>query len=126
MVAKQSSLYETEPWGITEQPEFVNMAVEIETGLAPMELLELLRKIERDMGRQETLRWGPRIIDLDMLLYNNIILNTNALIIPHPLLHEREFVLKPLFEIAEDVMHPVLKKRIGDLLKGKKRNCSGV
>jgi len=116
-VTKQSPVHETEPWGLTEQPAFFNMAVEIETGLAPTELLGLLKKIEKDMGREETVRWGPRIIDLDILLYDDIVLNTEALIIPHPLMHEREFVLAPLAELAEGLIHPVLKKKIGDLLK---------
>ncbi|PKL52279.1 MAG: 2-amino-4-hydroxy-6-hydroxymethyldihydropteridine diphosphokinase [Nitrospira bacterium HGW-Nitrospira-1] len=116
LVTKQSSMYETEPWGVAEQPAFVNMAVEIDTELAPMMLLCLLKKIEKAMGRQEALRWGPRIADLDILLYNDITLNTDALTIPHPLIHEREFVLKPLSEIAKDFVHPVLKKRIGDLM----------
>jgi 2-amino-4-hydroxy-6-hydroxymethyldihydropteridine diphosphokinase len=117
LVTKQSSLYETEPWGLTEQPEFVNMAVEIETELAPEALLALLKNIEKDMGRRNTVRWGPRIMDLDILLYDDIIMNTDALTIPHPLMHEREFVLRPLSEIAEEKVHPVLKKKIGDLLK---------
>jgi len=116
-VTRQSLLYETEPWGLTEQPEFVNMAVEAETELAPEPLLALLKKIEKNMGRRETVRWGPRIIDLDILLYDDIIMNTDALSIPHPLMHEREFVLRPLSEIAEEKVHPVLKKRIGELLK---------
>ena len=116
-VTKQSSMYETEPWGVTEQPEFVNMAVETETDLAPMRLLEMLKKIEKEMGRQDTIRWGPRIIDLDILLYNDIILNTDSLTIPHPLMHEREFVLGPLSEIAGEFIHPVLKKSITDLFK---------
>lgn len=119
-VTKQSSVHETEPWGITDQPAFLNMAVEIETVLLPIELLALLKKIEKDMGRQEAVRWGPRIIDLDILLYDDITLNTDALIIPHPLMHEREFVLRPLSELAEDLIHPVLGKKIGELLKEKK------
>ena len=119
-VTKQSSVHETAAWGVTEQPAFLNMAVALETGLAPMDLLGLLKKIEKDMGRQETVKWGPRIIDLDILLYDDIALNTEALIIPHPLMHEREFVLGPLAELAKDLIHPVLKKRIGDLLKENK------
>ncbi len=117
LVTRQSSMYETKPWGVTEQPEFVNMAVEAETELAPLQLLSLIKTIEKDMGRQETVRWGPRIIDLDILLYDDIIMNTDALTIPHPLMHEREFVLRPLSEIAEEKVHPVLKKKIGELLK---------
>ena len=120
-VVKQSSMHETKPWGVTEQPEFVNMAVEVVTYLAPVKLLEILKKIEKDMGRQDTIKWGPRIIDLDILLYNDIILKTDSLTIPHPLMHEREFVLGPLSEIAGDFIHPVLKKSITDLLKEIKR-----
>ena len=125
IVSKQSSMYETEPWGLIDQPAFVNMAIEIETELDPQGLLTLLKRIEKEMGRQETARWGPRIIDLDILIYDEIVLQNDALTIPHPLMHEREFVLGPLSEIAKDLLHPVLKKKISDLLRdvqGMKQN----
>ncbi|MBA4374193.1 MAG: 2-amino-4-hydroxy-6-hydroxymethyldihydropteridine diphosphokinase [Thermodesulfovibrio sp.] len=111
-VIRQSSLIETEPWGLADQPRFINMAAEVETGLLPHQLLELLNRIEGTMGRNRTIKWGPRVIDLDILLYNDLILNTEDLTVPHPLLHERDFVLRPLSEIAPDMVHPVLKMSI--------------
>jgi len=116
IVRARSSLYETEPWGVADQPKFINMAVHITTGLPPREVLRRLKEIEREMGRTETLRWGPRIIDLDILLYDNLVLNESDLVIPHPRMHEREFVLKPLSEIAPDTVHPVTGKTIKKLL----------
>jgi 2-amino-4-hydroxy-6-hydroxymethyldihydropteridine diphosphokinase len=115
-VARQSLIHETEAWGFTDQPAFLNMVVEIYTARPPLELLALLKKIEKEMGRQETVRWGPRVIDLDILLYDEIVMKTEDLTIPHPLMQERVFVLKPLSELAEDYVHPVLKKRVGALL----------
>lgn len=115
-VTKRSSFYETEPWGVKEQPKFINMAVEIETYLKPEELLRTIKEIENEIGRRSSTRWGPRIIDLDILFYNDLILRTPELEIPHPLIHERDFVLKPLSEIAPDKIHPVLKKTIKELL----------
>jgi 2-amino-4-hydroxy-6-hydroxymethyldihydropteridine diphosphokinase len=115
-VTRRSSMIETEPWGIEEQPKFINMAVEAETALSPEELLAILKKIEVDIGREPTLRWGPRSIDLDILFYDDIVLKTRELEIPHPGIKEREFVLKPLAEIAPDKVHPVLKTDIRKLL----------
>jgi 2-amino-4-hydroxy-6-hydroxymethyldihydropteridine diphosphokinase len=115
VIKKVSSMYETKPWGLEEQPEFINMAMETETGLSPDELLKALKEVEKEMGRKETVRWGPRIIDLDILFYDDAVINMEHLQIPHPLLHKRDFVLLPLSEIAPDKVHPVLKKNIRQL-----------
>ncbi|MDP2277276.1 MAG: 2-amino-4-hydroxy-6-hydroxymethyldihydropteridine diphosphokinase [Nitrospirota bacterium] len=106
-VRKQSRMYETEPWGIKDQPKFINMAIEVETDKEPEELLRILKEIEKEIGRTETVKWGPRIVDLDILFYDDLILKIPSIEIPHPLLHEREFVLKSLCEIAPDKKHPV-------------------
>lgn len=116
IINKESSLYETEPWGVTDQPYFINMAVGAETSLEPEELLEALKAIERQMGRKDAGKWGPRIIDLDILLYDDLVIRTPELCIPHPLMHMREFVLRPLSEIAPDVLHPLLRKTISTLM----------
>ncbi|MCK5140074.1 MAG: 2-amino-4-hydroxy-6-hydroxymethyldihydropteridine diphosphokinase [Thermodesulfovibrionia bacterium] len=115
-VVKRSSLYETGPWGVREQPKFINMAVEVDTELKPYELLKTLKGIESELGRTKGIRWGPRVIDLDILLYNDLIMKTYDLEIPHPHINDREFVLKPLSDIAPDKIHPVFKKRIKNLL----------
>lgn len=115
LVQKRSSLYETVPWGVKDQPSFINMVVQIETTLKPDELLRLLKDIEKEIGRQDSIHWGPRIIDLDILLFNTLVLNEKKLQIPHPYLHEREFVLRPLNEIAPDVIHPVFHMSIDKL-----------
>ncbi len=116
-VSKISSLYETEPWGVKNQPPFINMAVEIETEFPPKKLLGLLKKIEKKMGRKKTVRWGPRVIDLDILFYDDLTLNNDDLVIPHPLMHTRVFVLEPLSEIAPEKVHPVLRKKVASLLR---------
>lgn len=118
VIRKQSTPVETEPWGVEEQPGFINMAVEIETVMAPRELLDALKKIEGELGRQITYRWGPRIIDLDILLYGDFVADEPDLKIPHPLMHLREFVLRPLSGIAPEVVHPILKKTVKSLLAG--------
>ena len=115
-VKKRSSLYETEPWGVKDQPHFLNMAIEIETDLAPLELLHALKDIEREVGRRESYRWGPRIIDLDILLFGDIVENEGDLKIPHPFMHARDFVLRPLQEIAPNARHPLLKMSVRELL----------
>jgi 2-amino-4-hydroxy-6-hydroxymethyldihydropteridine diphosphokinase len=118
-ITKRSALYETEPWGVKDQPEFINMAVEAETDVSPRELLSLIKKIESEMGRLPGKKWGPRVIDIDILLYDMLIMNEDELIIPHPLMHERMFVLAPLSEIAPEKVHPVINRTIRELLKEK-------
>ena len=117
IVKKRSSMHETEPWGIKDQPRFINMVIEIETGLESKELLKILKVVEKELGRKESFKWGPRSIDLDILLFDDLVLKEDDLEIPHPLMHERDFVLKPLCEIAPDIIHPVLKKKICDLVQ---------
>ena len=116
-VSKESSLYETKPWGVRDQPLFLNMAIEIETDLKPFDLLSTLKDIEKEMGREGTFLWGPRIIDLDILLYDDNIVDEKGLRIPHPHMQDREFVLRPLCEIAGDVIHPSLLLSIEELLQ---------
>jgi 2-amino-4-hydroxy-6-hydroxymethyldihydropteridine diphosphokinase len=114
-VTKISSYINTAPVGFTDQPDFLNAVVEIKTTLCPHKLLEICSGIEKNLKRERIIHWGPRTIDLDILLYEDLILNDEDLIIPHPRMHEREFVLTPLKEIAPKAFHPVLKKTIEDI-----------
>lgn len=113
-----SSFYKTEPVGRAEQDWFVNAAAEIETSLTPRELLNKLLYIEKNLGRVRDVKWGPRVIDLDILLYDDLVMDEEGLSIPHPYLHERGFVLVPLAEIAPKVIHPKFKKSISELMRG--------
>lgn len=113
-----SSIYETEAWGLKEQNNFLNEAVSISTSLAPDSLLMVLKDIEVQTGRTETVKWGPRVIDIDILFYGNEIVNEVDLKIPHPFIAERRFTLVPLNEIAKEFVHPILKKTISALLEG--------
>lgn len=118
-IAKRSTMHETEPWGVRDQPRFINMALEAETDLSPEELLTVIKTIENKMGRRPGKKWGPRIIDIDIIIYDNVSMTSDDLSIPHPLMHEREFVLRPMSEIAPDMKHPVLGITISELLDKK-------
>ncbi len=115
-VLQRSKVYETPPWGVTDQPAFLNMAVKGETSLAPVTLLKALKQLEKKMGRVPSVRYGPRLIDIDILFYDDVILDTPELTIPHPRLPERAFVLVPLADVAAELIHPVLHKSIQALL----------
>jgi 2-amino-4-hydroxy-6-hydroxymethyldihydropteridine diphosphokinase len=114
-VTAVSSFYETEPVEFTQQPWFLNCAVELQTEKMPRQLLTAMLKIEQEMGRKRLQPKGPRLIDIDILLFGNLVVNDPKLTIPHPAMHERKFVLEPLVEIAPDARHPVLKKSIREL-----------
>ncbi len=114
-IAAVSSFYETEPVEFTEQPWFLNCAVALETERTPQNLMTAILGIEKDMGRQRVQKKGPRVIDIDILLFGNAVLDSAEVTIPHPAMHERRFVLEPLAEIAPEARHPVLNKTIREL-----------
>ena len=115
-IERTSSLYETEAWGLEDQPAFLNQVLFLSTQLDPRQLLLANLDIEHQMGRARKEKFGPRLIDIDILFFNNEIINIPELTIPHPQLHLRRFTLEPLYEIAPDLVHPVLKKTISELL----------
>lgn len=111
-ITKKSKLYETKPVGYLNQEDFLNCAIEVKTLLTPLELVRFLLSIEKELKRERVIRWGPRTVDLDVLLYDNIISSLEEIVLPHPRMHERMFVLEPLCDIAPYVIHPILNKTI--------------
>jgi 2-amino-4-hydroxy-6-hydroxymethyldihydropteridine diphosphokinase len=114
-IARKSHIYETEPWGVEKQDAFLNMVVMANTTQDPRQMLEAITKIEREMGRVRREKWGPRLIDVDILFYGKRVIRDKGLEIPHPEIAERMFVLVPMMEIAADLEHPVLKKPIDQI-----------
>jgi len=112
-----SPVYITAAWGRTDQPDFYNQAIEISTKLEPAELLKSIKSIEIRTGRTNIIRWGPRILDIDILFYGNFIIETENLVIPHPRMHERRFALIPLHDICPNLIHPISGKTIAELLE---------
>jgi 2-amino-4-hydroxy-6-hydroxymethyldihydropteridine diphosphokinase len=111
-----SSIYETEPWGNTNQPGFLNQAVGVSTKLSPQELIKELLSIEQDLGRVRLEKWGQRLIDIDIIFYGDKIVDEQDLKLPHPLMQDRKFVLVPLNEIAGEIIHPLFKQKISSIL----------
>jgi 2-amino-4-hydroxy-6-hydroxymethyldihydropteridine diphosphokinase len=119
-IAQRSSVFETAPWGNTEQPHFLNQVLMLKSNFHPEELLMICKNIEKSVGRVVTERWGPRIIDIDILLYGDMTYQSSILKIPHPMMQDRMFTMVPLAEIAPDFIHPVL----GENMKSLKDKCT--
>ncbi|MBW6515679.1 MAG: 2-amino-4-hydroxy-6-hydroxymethyldihydropteridine diphosphokinase [Candidatus Cloacimonetes bacterium] len=114
---KASRMYLTEPYGLAKQPDFINCAVRIETVLSARDILQEINIIEKDFGRRREIRWGARTLDIDILFFGNQVIQEPDLIIPHPQIHKRAFILQPLHELCPDLVHPVLHKTVRTLLE---------
>lgn len=123
-VTRVSSVYETEPWGFLDQPRFLNQVIELETDIPALDLLPIMKQMERDLGRTPNFKNGPRVIDLDIILYGDQIIEQEGLIIPHPHVEERAFVLVPLADLVPEFVHPLLGKTIRQLED--EIDCSGI
>ena len=115
VIVSQSKDYETKPWGVTDQPDFLNLAITIHTKLKPLEILEQTQAIENQLGRVRKEKWGARLIDIDLMFYGNEIIDEPNLKVPHPLMQERDFALIPLAEIAPNFVHPVFGETVLEL-----------
>ncbi|HVV53746.1 MAG TPA: 2-amino-4-hydroxy-6-hydroxymethyldihydropteridine diphosphokinase [Mucilaginibacter sp.] len=114
-VIRTSSLYETQAWGKTDEPDYLNQVAELKTDLPPKEILKQILNIEKAMGRKREEKWGSRIIDIDVLFYDSLVISGPELTIPHPEMHKRRFTLEPLNELIPDFVHPVLGKTVAEL-----------
>jgi 2-amino-4-hydroxy-6-hydroxymethyldihydropteridine diphosphokinase len=117
-VRAKSKVYETPPWGYTEQDNFLNQVLKVKTYLEPEPLLKHIKRLEIALGRKSSFRYGPRLIDMDILFYDELVLESATLTIPHPRVHERGFVLLPLLDIAPEFVHPVKQMNVRDMLAG--------
>ena len=115
-LVSRSALYQTAAWGLEDQPDFLNMAILLKTELTPLQLLERIQHVEHELGRQRILKWGQRTLDIDILFYDDQVIDLSQLKVPHPFLQERRFALAPLNEIAPEYVHPILNKTICKLL----------
>ena len=114
-ILQKSKIYQTQPWGNADQPDFLNMAVRLETKSNPEDLLKTIMHIEMEMGRERDKKWEPRIIDIDIIFFGDLVIHTPNLTVPHPDMQKRNFVLVPLLDIAADWIHPLLRESVEDL-----------